>query len=85
MSESFEANKINIKGKHCTKCNKPNHFANVCRTIIVSETPGPNSSNDDNKDEYEDEKNLLKGALLGGLAAIGIGGLIALGVSESKV
>ena len=73
-----------IKGQLCTNCNKSNHFANVCRTKIETVYTEGESSDDD----YEKDKNILKGALLGAvgsLAAIGVGGLIAYGINESKV
>ena len=100
----FFLNNSNTKGKICKKCNKSNHFANVCRAKIerhyTDSNPQSNSQVQrpiypyDNRpmnhqdDEFEKDQDILKGALLGavgGLAALGVGGLIAYGIRESKV
>ena len=71
------------KGKTCTRCNKKNHFANVCRQ------PKEQNQVDSTDSKFSDsEDTFLKGALLGAvgsLAVIGIGGLIGYGINESKV
>ncbi len=76
--------------RHYITDSNPQLNSQVQRPIYPYDNRPMNYSFDGNHqdDEFEKDQEILKGALIGavgGLAALGVGGLIAYGIRESKV